>query len=74
MTQIEFQQAKEHFNELMELAAKGEDVIIAKNDKPFVKITAMVKPKKKRTFGSAKGMFKVSSDFDAPLEDFAEYM
>jgi prevent-host-death family protein len=74
MTQIELQKAKEHFNELIELAAKGEDIIIAKNDKPFVKITTMIKPKKKRTFGSAKGMFKISPDFDAPLEEFAEYM
>ncbi|GAB3502276.1 DUF2281 domain-containing protein [Emticicia fontis] len=25
-------------------------------------------------FGSGKGMFKMASDFDAPLEDFKEYM
>lgn len=28
----------------------------------------------KPVFGSAKGMFKLADDFDAPLEDFAEYM
>ena len=30
----------------------------------------------KRTpkFGSGKGMFKMSDNFDAPLEDFKEYM
>ena len=27
----------------------------------------------KPTFGSAKGMFKVKSDFDEPLEDFKDY-
>jgi hypothetical protein len=25
-------------------------------------------------FGCAKGKFKLSDDFDAPLDDFAEYM
>jgi hypothetical protein len=28
----------------------------------------------KRIFGSAKGMIHMSEDFDAPLEDFKEYM
>jgi hypothetical protein len=27
-----------------------------------------------RKAGSAKGMVKMSDDFDAPLDDFAEYM
>ena len=29
---------------------------------------------KRPMFGSAKGVFKMSPDFDAPLEDFDEYM
>ena len=29
---------------------------------------------KKRKFGSSKGMFKMSKDFDEPLEDFKDYM
>jgi hypothetical protein len=31
-------------------------------------------PRKKRKAGSAKGMFTMADDFEAPLEDFAEYM
>ena len=31
-------------------------------------------PRKKRQAGSAKGKFVMAEDFDAPLEDFAEYM
>lgn len=30
--------------------------------------------KKKRTFGLLKGKMKMSADFDAPLEDFKDYM
>lgn len=29
---------------------------------------------KERQFGYAKGFFKISDDFDEPLEDFKEYM
>ena len=32
------------------------------------------KPKPKPVFGSGKGMFIMSPDFDEPLEDFKEYM
>jgi hypothetical protein len=31
------------------------------------------KPRKERKFGSGKGFFTISSDFDDPLEDFKEY-
>jgi len=30
--------------------------------------------KKRPQFGSAKGVFKMSEDFDEPLDDFNEYM
>jgi antitoxin (DNA-binding transcriptional repressor) of toxin-antitoxin stability system len=73
MTQIELQQAKDKFLELLELAASGEDVIIAKGSEPFVKLTAAT-PKLPRRFGSAKGLIQMSDDFDAPLPDFQEYM
>jgi hypothetical protein len=32
------------------------------------------KPLTKRQFGYAKGFFKMSDDFDEPLEDFKDYM
>jgi hypothetical protein len=31
-------------------------------------------PRKTPVFGCAKGRFKMSDDFDAPLDDFKEYM
>ena len=31
-------------------------------------------PRKSRKAGSAKGMFTMADDFEAPIEDFAEYM
>jgi len=31
-------------------------------------------PGKARVFGCAKGQFRMADDFDAPLEDFKDYM
>jgi len=31
-------------------------------------------PIKERGFGCAKGQFRISEDFDEPLEDFKDYM
>jgi hypothetical protein len=36
--------------------------------------TAAAYPHKTPVFGCAKGKFTVSEDFDAPLDDFTEYM
>jgi hypothetical protein len=33
-----------------------------------------LKTRKKRQFGSAKGLIVMSPDFDEPLEDFKDYM
>jgi hypothetical protein len=32
------------------------------------------KSQKKRVFGSARGLIKMAHDFDAPLDDFKDYM
>lgn len=74
MTQIDLQDAKKQFLELIELAASGEEVVISKDKRPFVKLSAIPGTKKKRTFGSAKGLIEISDDFDEPLEDFKDYM
>ena len=35
---------------------------------------ATVKPIKEREFGCSKGKYRMADDFDAPLEDFKDYM
>ncbi|MBK8563526.1 MAG: DUF2281 domain-containing protein [Saprospiraceae bacterium] len=34
----------------------------------------MEKPKSKRVFGRTKGKYTLAPDFDAPLDDFKDYM
>lgn len=41
----------------------------------FLKKKYEIKPKiNERQYGIAKGFFKMSDDFDEPLEDFKDYM
>ena len=74
MTQIELQEAKEQFMKLVERAANGEEIVIYKNKRPFVKLLPIAHSSRRREFGSAKGLIQMADDFDAPLADFEEYM
>lgn len=40
----------------------------------FLKSKNSANPKKQRRAGLAKGLIKMSDDFDEPLDDFKEYM
>ena len=58
-------------------ALDGEEVIIAKRDKPLVRLEALRAAglPGRRPLGWAAGTgFYMAEDFDAPLEDFDEYM
>ena len=49
---------------------------VRQNDLPFA-LSTNVKPRKKtRTemFGCLRGEYKIADDFDAPLDDFKDYM
>ena len=48
MTQVELKQAKERFHELIELAASGEEVIISRDKRPFVKLSPILGQKQSR--------------------------
>jgi prevent-host-death family protein len=74
MTQITVTEASQKLPELIEAALCGEEIIIIKENQPVVKLTPVVPVKRRRQPGSAKGLITLSEDFDAPLEDFQDYM
>ncbi len=74
MQTIELERAKTKLIELLEQAAAGEDIVITKNDKPFVKLVAGQPARQPRQAGSARGQIVMADNFDAPIEDFWEYM
>lgn len=59
--------------ELIESVIKGEEIIFTQNNLPVAKLVAVNSAKTQPQFGSAKGLFTLAEDFDAPLEDFDEY-
>ena len=60
--------AKSQLSALVEEAAAGTEIIIAKAGKPRAKLVP-VAPVTRRTPGRAKGKIRISADFDAPLPD-----
>jgi prevent-host-death family protein len=51
--QVNLYEAKTHLSRLVEEAAKGEEIVIAKNDKPIARLVSLKKPRrlKKRRLG-----------------------
>lgn len=74
MRQINIHEAKTHLSKIIDRVLEGEEVIIARNNKPLVKLVKIAPAKKKRQIGRWKGRLEISPDFDAPLDDFREYM
>ena len=66
---IAVQEAESHLLELICLVEQGEEVVIAHNNQPRVKLVPIVEPPKKRVFGQHRGKVWMSPDFDAPLPD-----
>jgi prevent-host-death family protein len=62
--------AKTHLSELVERAAAGEEIVIAKAGQPKAMLVPLPsKKKKKRELGFWRGKVWISDDFDAPLPE-----
>jgi prevent-host-death family protein len=67
MKTLDIHAAKTHLSSLVEEAAAGEEIIIAKAGKPIARLVPLEEPDFRKTFGMLKGKIRVSDDFDAPL-------
>lgn len=72
MAPISVEEARDRLPELMDEAAEGEEVVIARPDGTAFRLVPIEIAPRPR-FGSARGLFTMADDFDAPLEDFHEY-
>jgi prevent-host-death family protein len=63
--QANMHEAKSKLSQLAERASQGEEVIIAKAGKPFVKLVPYTAAPK-RQFGQFRGEFEMADDFDSP--------
>jgi prevent-host-death family protein len=70
MKMVNLHAAKTHLSRLVDEAANGEEIVIAKAGKPMVRLVPATSAQRRRaSFGSMKGKIWISDDFDAPLPD-----
>jgi prevent-host-death family protein len=73
MVTVNIHEAKTHLSRLIERAASGEPVVIAKAGKPLVQLTPVETPPAPRRLGFMAGEIAVPDDFDrmgqAEIED-----
>ncbi|MDP2954876.1 MAG: type II toxin-antitoxin system prevent-host-death family antitoxin [Longimicrobiales bacterium] len=75
MSQFNIAEAKARFSQLVKEAMLGGEIIIAKDNKPVLKLVPLDRPKQPRTPGSGKGqILYIAPDFDATPEGFEEYV
>jgi prevent-host-death family protein len=65
--QVNIHEAKTHLSQLVEDAARGDEIIIAKAGKPVARLVAVDDDTTPRPRGLLKGKIWVADDFDAPL-------
>ena len=73
--QVNIHEAKTQLSKLIQAALNGKQVIIARGNKPVVRLEVLPEARSNRKIGNAKGLIlDMKNDFDEPLEDFKEYM
>ncbi len=66
---INIYEAKTQLSRLVDQAAAGEEIIIARGGKPVARLSRLTTPARTIRFGVLKGQVMVAADFDAPLPD-----
>lgn len=66
---VNLYEAKTHLSELVERAAGGEEIVIAKAGVPRARLVPLARPSKPRRPGAWKGRVVIGPDFDAPLPE-----
>lgn len=69
MKAINIQEAKTHLSRLLEEAVAGEDIVIAKAGRPYVRLVPCLAERAPRVLGAWKGRVKIADDFDDVSDD-----
>jgi prevent-host-death family protein len=71
---IDLGEAQSRLPQLVQEAARGADIVLTEGGEPVARIIPIARARGRRQFGSARGLIEIADDFDAPLDDFREYM
>jgi prevent-host-death family protein len=69
MKKVNIYEAKTRLSQLVEAAAAGDDVIIARAGRPVARLTRLEKKASKRRLGLLDGRFKIPDDLNRPLPE-----
>ena len=64
MKVINVQDAKTHLSRLIDAAAAGECILLAKHGKPLAKLSAYAPEREVRPLGGLEGSIRIAPDFD----------
>ena len=64
---VNLYEAKTHLSDLVERAARGEEIVIAKAGQPKARLVPIGRQPSPRKPGAWKGRVRLAPDFDAPL-------
>lgn len=75
MTQVSIEEARVRLVELIEKVGQGEDVMILEGERPVARLSSVPSTRRNARRGSAGHLTHyMEDDFEAPLDDFKEYM
>jgi prevent-host-death family protein len=66
---VSLYEAKTQLSRLVDRAAAGEEIVIAKSGRPRARLVPLEDSRPVRVPGKGKGRWRVGKDFDAPLPD-----
>jgi len=64
---VNIHHAKTHLSRLVDEAARGREIVIARAGKPVARLVALSPPVRQKRFGLLKGRIRIPAGFDAPL-------
>ena len=63
-TVVNVHEAKTHLSRLLDRAAAGEEIVVARAGRPVARLVALAPARAPRTPGSLRGRVTISNDFD----------
>jgi prevent-host-death family protein len=73
-TIVNMHEAKSNLSRLVKRANAGEEILIANHGKPIAMLTRIPDQSKKIPWDIFKGKMEMAGDFDAPLDEFKDYL
>jgi prevent-host-death family protein len=69
MKKVNIYEAKTRLSQLVEEAASGQDIVIARAGRPVARLTRLSGASRRRRLGALDGRFRIPDDFNRPLPD-----